>query len=151
MSRMRLPGLLALILVLSSAGYAKDQKRIRWIASPEESAKIDRSLAERLYDEACRWVEDQFSQNGKPVQPTLIIHVGVACPADNISNACVSPGTGELYLPRWDEYAPGVIVHATIVIGTLQLVQQQDMDRVVNHLLEEETRDFVDAKSFRRR
>ena len=34
-------------------------------------------MADRLYDEACRWVEDRFSPNGKAIRPNLTIHVGM--------------------------------------------------------------------------
>jgi hypothetical protein len=50
-----------------------------------------------------------------------------------------------------NEAAPGAIVHATIVVGMLQLLEREDLRDVVKSLVAEESRNFVDAKALSRR
>jgi hypothetical protein len=128
---------------------AADDRPIRWIIKDGEA--IDRAQAERLYREACRVIEQRFTDNTRVVRPRLTIHVGKSCPDSALSGTCLAPASGELYLPKWDDGAVGAITQATLVIGLLQLLAPAEVVRVTRSLLAEDARDFVDASSFRSR
>jgi hypothetical protein len=132
-----------------SAGFAEDSGNIRWVVKSHEEQKVDRFMATRLYDEACRWVEDNFSPDGRTLRPRLTIHVGEGCPDSKIGKArpCLSPAASSLYLPTWDASAPGAIIQATIVVGMLHLAQQQDIPQIAESLLAEDTRNFLSART----
>src|ERR1041385_7982498 len=131
--------LFALALLGSGMAVAADGGRIRWITTTEEDENVDREMADRMYDEACRWIEDRFSPDGRQIHPALTVHVGWACPDSDISNACLSAASGELYIPHWDEGSAGKVVHATIIVGMLQLIEQQDIRAVVKTLLADDS------------
>jgi len=133
-------------MMCSVAGSAEDAARLRWVVDAAEETEVDRSLGERLYDEACRWVEDRFSPDGRSIHPRLTVHVGQACPDPSITGACLSPAASELYLPKWDSGSASAIIHATIVTGMLQLMEQQDLNKIVKGMLAEESRNFVSAR-----
>ena len=143
--------LFVIVLLGSGVALAANSRGIRWITTDEEDEKIDRELANRVYDEACRWVEDRFNPGGQQIQPALTIHVGSECPDGDIANACLSAASGELFIPHWDETSAGKIVHATIIVGMLQLIEQQDIRKVIKSLLVDDSRNFVNAKSARTR
>jgi hypothetical protein len=143
--------MLAFGFLLSVAAPAGDRVHIRWVITPDQNEKVERSRAERLYDEACRWIEDRFDANGEAIRPRLSVHVGEACPDRQLRGACLSPASGVLYIPEWNEASPGHIIHATVVVGLLQLLEREDMRGVVNFLLTRDAHNFLDAESAVRR
>jgi hypothetical protein len=151
MPKGKLLSVLAVGVFFSVAALAGDRVHIRWVVTADQNERVDRPMAERLYDEACRWVEDRFGHVGRMIRPRLTIHVGEVCPDSEIRSACLSPASGVLYIPEWNEAAPGAIVHATIVVGMLQLLEREDLRDVVKSLVAEESRNFVDAKALSRR
>jgi hypothetical protein len=106
-------------------------------------------MASRLYDEACRWVEDNFSPDRILIRPRLTIYVGESCPDSKIAKdkACLSPAARQLYLPKWDASSPAAIIQATIVVGMLQLAEQQDIPQIARTMLAEDNHDFVSARA----
>jgi len=143
-------GLLGICFSFTIAGLAADSSQERshlnWIVTEEQ--EVDKPQALRLYLEACRWIENRFALGGRTIRPTLTVHVGETCPDAEIAGACVSASSGHLYLPKWDIASPGAIVQATLAVALLQLMDRDEMSRVVKVLLAEDARDFVDARLF---
>jgi len=141
--------LIALVagLFFAVGASAADRVNINWVVKPDQEERIDRAMVERLYNEACRWVEEHFDSNGKLVRPSLTVHVGEPCPNEELPQACLNAASGEVYLPEWDETSPGMVIQATIIVGMMKLVDKNDLRNVVRNLWEQDSRNFVSAKS----
>jgi hypothetical protein len=50
-------------------------------------------------------------------------------------------------LPKWDASSPAAIIQATIVVGMLQLAEQQDIPQTARTMLAEDNHDFVSARA----
>jgi hypothetical protein len=145
----RVVGLMSVSLVLSVAGFTGEKAHLRWMI--QSGQEVDKSQAERLYRDACRWIETRFGAERGAIRPTITVHVGESCPNPAISGACLSPVLGALYLPEWDETSPAAVIQATFATALLQLMDRQEVQRVVRVLLAEDARDFMDARQLARK
>ena len=139
-------GILSAVFVLTVAGYTADQTGLHWIVKSGQD--VNKPQAERLYVEACRWIENRFGSEGKAIRPTLAVHVGKPCPNPEISGACLNPVLRELYIPKWDEASAGAVTQATLVTALLQLMDRHELQRVARVLLEDDGKNFLDARQF---
>jgi len=120
-------GLLATMYAISLR--AAELQPIRWVIA--EGEEVDKARATRVYDAACAWIEENLTTSRTPVQPKLIIHIGEACPDDELADACFSPATAELYLRRWEDSSISAVANATLIAGVLQLMDRDQMRRSV--------------------
>jgi hypothetical protein len=139
--------MIALLGCFLSAAQAADIPRIRW--NVKNGEEVDRPMAERLYLEASRMIEMRFGAGVKPVRPSIEVHVGSPCPDSSVPDACLAPATADLYLPHWDENAPGALTQATLVLGLLQLLDAEEIEDLTREILNEDAKDFVDVSSVR--
>jgi hypothetical protein len=126
-------------------GHAADQPRLRWVV--RDGVHVDRAQAERLYGGAIRAIERRFGAEPQAVRPDITIYVGELCPDPGVEGACLSPATAELYVPEWDAAAPAAVTQATLTLGLLRLMPPEELLDVTKTLLDEEARDFVDART----
>ena len=143
--------LIVIGLFFAVGASAEERGNINWIVKPEQEERIDRPMVERLYSEACRWVEEHFDSGGRAIRPNLTVHVGESCPNEEIPQACLSAASGEVYLLEWDEASPGMIIQATIIVGMMRLIDKKDLRNVVQNLRDQDARNFVSAKVIARR
>jgi hypothetical protein len=120
-----------------------EEPPIRWVV--KDGQNVNRPQGERLYLEAVRWIEDRY-ESPVPLRPHLTIRVGERCPDTKITGACMGPWPGDLYLPEWDEAAPGYIVQATLKASLQQLLSNEDVRQVTVDLLTEDVSNFLDAR-----
>jgi len=143
--------LAAAVLLLPTGRLMAKDSYIRWIIQAGfEATQIDKSQIERLYDEACQFLEDRFGGEGRVIRPHLIIHVGEKCPDAEIEESCLSIASGEVFLPKWDEYAPGVITNAVLMMGMQQLLDHDELHMAVLQILKNDTKNFLDARAVQR-
>jgi hypothetical protein len=121
-----------------------EKASIYWVVS--NGQKVNRVQAERLYEEARRWVEERFGPTAEPIRPSLTVHVGEPCPNPEISGACQG-GLSELYLPKWDGGSPGYIVQAVIRLSLQELMSLNELKDVTLDLVTEDLQTFVDAEA----
>lgn len=140
--------LAAMLLVATAQLVAEQQSHILWVINDGE--EVDKPQAERLYAEACRWIEERF-ESRKAVRPNLTVYVGRACPDPEIDEACLSVGLGEVYIPTWNDTAPGMITNATLATAMFHLMDKNEMRNVVQHILNDDARNFVSARSAEQR
>lgn len=141
--------LLAAGLFLCAAAMKAEQPNILW--DVKDGHEVNKPQTERLYLEACRWVEDRFGYPKQTLRPVLTIHVGESCPDPRIADACQTSKLGELYIPKWDEGAPGYVVQATLMSALLQLMSRQELLTTTRDLLADDLRNFMDAPAVAKR
>lgn len=149
---MRRPNLF-LLLVAGLSLFAAEMKAedlpIRWIV--KQGHEANKLQVERLYLEATGWIEDRFGSPKQILRPGLTIHVGESCPDPGIAGACQTAQLGEVYIPEWDEGAPGYIVQATLVASLHQLMSRQELHQVTRDLLTADAANFLDAPTVAQR
>ena len=141
--------LLATGLCLFAAEMQAEQPPIRWIV--KEGHEVNKLQTERLYLEATQWIENRFGSPNQVLRPALTIRVGEPCPDPAISAACQTSKLGELYIPKWDDGAPGYVVQATLTMSLLQLLSRQEVRDVTRNLLTDDARNFLDAPAVAQR
>lgn len=124
-------GVTVAVLLLVAAAYANAPARLLWVVKAGED--VDKTHAERVYFEACQWIEKQL-EAARTVRPKLTVHVGEACPQSQIEGACMNPALGELYLPKWDENAPRAVAEATLATALHDLLQEKQNRKSAMHL-----------------
>jgi hypothetical protein len=140
---MRTLTLFSAFIILSGANLRAQTPHLRWIVKSDRPISTDR--AERVYLEACRWVEDHFGYVGQQVRPNLTVHVGEPCPNPELSGPCTSASEGELYLPRWDKSSVGAVAQATVLAALIRLIDRQELKNIARDILADDARDFLDA------
>jgi hypothetical protein len=114
----------AAVLWLAAAADAAAPARLEWVV--KDGKDVDKSHAERIYFAACRWMEEQMDPSEGPIRPKLTVHVGEACPREQIEGACMNPARGQLYLPEWDEEAPHAVAQATLATALYHLLDEEE-------------------------
>jgi len=137
--------LLTIGLFLFAASLHAEQPAIYWVV--KDGQEVNRSQAERLYREACRWVEERFGPTEQPIRPSLTVYVGEPCPDPEISGSCQGSWLGELYIPKWDDGGAGYIVQAALRLALQELVTQDQMKQVTRDLVIEDSQTFVDVQA----
>ena len=133
------------LMILSRVNLSAQTTHLRWIV--KSGQEVNTSRAERVYLEACRWVEDHFGAAGQQIRPNLTVHVGEACPDPEMAGPCTSPSKGELYLPQWDESSDGAVAQATLMAALLRLVDRHELKNIARNILTNDAKDFLDASS----
>jgi hypothetical protein len=133
------------IWLLSAVAVRAQTAHLQWIIKGDQS--VSTSKAERVYLEACRWVEDQFGYGDRRIRPSITVHVGEPCPNPALSGPCTSVSEGQVYLPQWDKSSEGAVAQATILAGLLQLVDRQELQNIARTILTDDAKHFVDASA----
>jgi hypothetical protein len=144
MKNLKLFPLVASALFLLASKMPAETPPIQWII--KEGHEVNRLKAERLYLEACRWVEIRHGLPEQKLRPPLVIHVGETCPDSKIDGACLSSLQGELYLPKWDETAPGYVLQAVLKASLLELLSSDELKDVAEALLTDDLRTYLDVR-----
>lgn len=149
MRKDKLFALLGIGLCLWVAEMKAEQLPILWIV--KDGHEVNKPQAERLYLEACRWIENRFGSSQQVIRPALTIHVGEACPDPGISGACQTSKLGDLFIPKWDDGAPGYVVQAALMTSLLQLLSREELHTVTRDLLTIDAQNFLDAPAVTKR
>ena len=115
---------------------------IEWRIKSNEP--VNKRQAERLYDEACRWVEEKFAPMKGHRRPCMVVSVGAPCPDARIKGPCANPIIGELYIPEWQQTSPATVAQGTISTMLLHLFDAKEITRAVEGFLSEDSRGFLD-------
>jgi hypothetical protein len=132
-----------------AAEMKAEQLPIRWFV--KEGQEVNRPQIERLYLEATRWIEGRFGSSKRAIRPALTIRVGEPCPDLGIVGPCQDSWRGDVYIPQWDDGAPGYVVQATLTMSLLQLLSREELRDVTVSLLMHDARTFLDAPAVSRR
>ena len=131
----------------TTADYADDsvpdKPCIEW--NVKSDRPVNKRQAERLYGEACRWVEANVAFNPGQRRPCVIVNVGEPCPDTRIQGSCANPVTGELFIPKWEATSAGTVAQGTISTMLLHLFNGKEITKVVEGLMAESRRHFSTA------
>lgn len=123
-------------------GSVTDKPCIEW--KVKSNRPVNKRQAERLYGEACRWVEANVAFNPGQHRPCVIVNVGEPCPDTRTQGACVNPVTGELFIPKWEATSAGTVAQGTISTMLLHLLDAQEITKAAEGLLTEDSKSFLD-------
>ena len=137
---------MATLFIFAGIALAEDEPTkpacLKWDVTTVQTVNKRQSV--RLYMEAVHWVASKFTGE-TIVMPCITVHVGSSCPDGAVGNLCVSPVTGDLYLPKWQEDSSAAIAQATVMTAMMQLVNRDEVRKMAGLLLAADKRDFYDA------
>ena len=115
---------------------------LRW--EVEEGVKVNRQRAERLYRVACGWVERNIWPQGRAVRTCVTIRVGKPCP-DGRASGCINVSQRTIYLPAWDQRAPGQVVQGVLLLALVERFERKIVKEVARELLDKDFQGYVDV------
>jgi hypothetical protein len=133
------------LLTLSFTPARGQEFCIRWDIAPE--VRVNTRQAERLYREACRWMDQNLLPEKPRAKPCITVHVGRPCPDPEKKGACLSPVTGDIYIPKWDKLSAVMVAQGTITTALLRLLDPKEISIAAHRLWVEDNRTFFDYSS----